>query len=70
MKTRLYCLGGLCLVLSYGCTSYEKIPYLQDIEAVNTIQEIPQMYDAKIRPKDLLTITVNTTDPEVAAPLT
>ena len=68
MKIRLYCLGGLCLVLSYGCTSYEKIPYLQDIEAINTIQEIPQMYDAKIRPKDLLTITVNTTDPEVAAP--
>ena len=26
------------------------------------------MYDAKIMPKDLLTITVNTTDPEAAAP--
>ncbi len=26
------------------------------------------MYDAHIRPKDLLTITVNTTDPEAAAP--
>ena len=26
------------------------------------------MYDAHIRPKDLLTITINTTDPEAAAP--
>ena len=26
------------------------------------------MYDAKIMPKDLLTITVNTTDPEASAP--
>ena len=55
----------LCLA---SCTSYQKIPYLQDIGAVNDSTEIQALYDARILPKDLLTITVNTTDPEVAAP--
>ena len=51
-----------------GCTSYKNVPYLQDIETVNNYgKEIP-LYDAKIMPKDLLSITVNTTDPQAAAP--
>lgn len=58
---------GVLLLLT-GCTSYQKIPYLQDFETVNATEEITAMYDAHIRPKDLLTITVNTTDPEAAAP--
>lgn len=61
-------LGGLCLSLLVSCTSYQKIPYLQNIETVNATEEVFSMYDAHIRPKDLLTITVNTTDPEAAAP--
>ena len=59
-------LGVLLLLTS--CTSYQKIPYLQDFETVNATEEFTAMYDAHIRPKDLLTITVNTTDPEAAAP--
>lgn len=59
-------LGVLLLLTS--CTSYQKIPYLQDFETVNETEEVTAMYDAHIRPKDLLTITVNTTDPEAAAP--
>ena len=35
---------------------------------MNATEELTAMYDAHIRPKDLLTITVNTTDPEAAAP--
>ena len=58
---------GVLLLLT-GCTSYQKIPYLQDFETVNATEELTAMYDAHIRPKDLLTITVNTTDPEAAAP--
>ena len=51
-----------------SCTSYKNVPYLQDIETVNNYgKEIP-LYDAKIMPKDLLSITVNTTDPQAAAP--
>lgn len=67
MKIRTLFLS-LAVAALASCTSYKNVPYLQDIDAVNynTI-EIP-MYDAKIMPKDLLTITVNTTDPQAAAP--
>ena len=59
----------LCLAVAMaGCTSYKKVPYLQDPETVNNYgKEIP-LYDAKIMPKDLLSITVNTSDPKAAAP--
>ena len=51
-----------------SCTSYKNVPYLQKPEIVNAYgQEIP-LYDATIMPKDLLSITVNTTDPIAAAP--
>ena len=40
---------------------------MQDSELFKLAESLP-MYDAKIMPKDLLTITVNTTDPEAAAP--
>lgn len=54
--------------LMSSCTSYKNVPYMQDIETVNNYgKEIP-LYDAKIMPKDLLSITVNTTDPQAAAP--
>lgn len=61
-------LFGCCLLLLTGCTSYQKIPYLQEFESVNNIQDTLPMFDAHIQAKDLLTITVNTTDPEAAAP--
>lgn len=51
-----------------SCTSYKNVPYMQDIETVNNYGKIIPMYDAKIMPKDLLSITINTTDPQAAAP--
>lgn len=61
-----------------SCQSYKRVPYLQSYEAltdkgykeivINEINEQDTLYDARIQPKDLLNITVNTTDPEVAAP--
>lgn len=59
---------SIFITLLSGCSSYKQVPYIQDAELMNTIQEELPLYDAKIMPKDLLTITVNTTDPEVAAP--
>ena len=41
---------------------------MQNPEVVNDYEEIIPLYDAKIMPKDLLSITVNTTDPQAAAP--
>ena len=51
-----------------GCSSYRNVPYLQNPQIVNNFGEELSLYDARIMPKDLLVITVNTTDPLVAAP--
>lgn len=58
----------LALGLMSSCTSYKEVPYMQDISAVNTYGKVIPLYDATIMPKDLLSITVNTTDPKAAAP--
>jgi polysaccharide export outer membrane protein len=63
----------LALMLLLGaamasCTSYKNVPYMQDVEAVNTATQTQSAYDARIMPKDLLTITVSTTDPEASEP--
>ena len=68
MKIRHILFIAVAGTLLSGCTSYKKVPYMQDPETVNTYgKEIP-LYDAKIMPKDLLSITVSTTDPQAAAP--
>lgn len=65
---KVVCMLTLSTLLVSGCTSYQKVPYLQNPEVVNNYgKEIP-LYDAKIMPKDILNITVNTTDPAAAAP--
>lgn len=62
----------LLLALALGwlasCTSYKNVPYLQNPEVVNQYLDSLPLYDAKIMPKDLLSITVNTSDPQAAAP--
>lgn len=49
-----------------SCTSYKSVPYMQNLAEVE-LQAKP-LYDATIMPKDLITVTINCTDPEVAAP--
>ena len=68
MKIKSFIILSLCMLLMAGCTSYKNVPYLQNPEVVNSFDSILPMYDAKIMPKDLLTITVNSTDPDAAAP--
>lgn len=47
---------AVSLALS-GCTSYKNVPYLQNTEESTFGQA--SLFDAKIMPKDILTITVN-----------
>ena len=68
MKSKLIAVLCVGLLMLTGCSSYKNVPYLQNPEVVNNLKDSLPMYDAKIMPKDLLTITVNTTDPEAAAP--
>ena len=48
------CLIAVFLLAS--CQSYKKVPYLQDAGVVKDINQQENLYDAKIMPKDLLTI--------------
>lgn len=51
-----------------GCNSYKQVPYLQNSDSLSKQSVEQPLYDAHIMPKDLLTITVSTTDPMAAAP--
>ena len=60
-----------CLIAAFllaSCQSYKKVPYLQDAGVVKDINQQENLYDAKIMPKDLLTIVVSCTSPELAMP--
>lgn len=50
-----------------SCTSYKSVPYLQNSQSFDE-SVVSSLFDAKIMPKDQITITVNTTDPLAAAP--
>ncbi|WP_291595059.1 polysaccharide biosynthesis/export family protein [Bacteroides sp.] len=58
----------VAIFLFVSCQSYKKVPYLQDVEAVERTVQQENLYDAKIMPKDLLTIVVSCTSPELAVP--
>ena len=58
----------LLLFLLASCQSYKKVPYMQDVSVVNEAIQQEDLYDAKIMRKDVLTIVVSCTSPELAAP--
>lgn len=58
----------LAVLLLTACQSYKKVPYLQDSEEIAQVSQSEGMYDAKIMPKDLLTIVVSCTNSELAVP--
>ena len=55
------------VVLFGSCSGTKDIAYFQNSANVN-LDSSQMLYDARIMPKDILTITVNTTDGEAAAP--
>ena len=62
MTKRLLFFTLTCILLA-SCQSYKKVPYLQDPgEAQRAVAEA-KLYDARILPKDLLTIVVSTFAP-------
>ena len=50
-----------------SCASSKKVAYFQNIDTLN-LSASRGLYDAKIMPKDMLTITVITTNPDASAP--
>ena len=68
MKNFLFTLVLLAsLVLLGGCSGSKEVAYFQNIDSVS-LAASRGLYDAKIMPKDELTITVNTIDPTASAP--
>ena len=65
LKLTLFALVSLLLC---SCSAYKKVPYLQGSEYLDMANVKTPLYDAHIMPKDLLTITVNTSDPDAAIP--
>lgn len=58
---------GIAILSITGCGSGKNIPYFQNIDTTS-LAASRGLYDAHIMPKDMLTITVQTTDPSAAVP--
>lgn len=61
-------LSATTILLLNACGSHKDIAYMQDGEYLKYTEQQPFLYDAHILPKDLLTITVHCSEPELAAP--
>ena len=67
-KLKRLTLGVLLAFLLVSCQSYKKVPYLQDTAFVNDTEQSIHQTGVKVMPKDLLTIAVSCSTPELAAP--
>lgn len=68
MKKLLFSVAFAAMILLMGsCRSSKEVAYLQNIDSIS-LDASRGLYDARIMPKDLLTITVLTTDPAASAP--
>lgn len=67
---RLLTFVVVTVLISSCSTVYKQVPYLQNSDnyVANTAGSNLALYDARIMPKDLITITVNTSDPSAAIP--
>ena len=57
----------MVVLLLNGCSSAKKVAYFQNIDTLS-LAASAGLYDAHIMPKDELTITVVTSDPEASRP--
>ena len=67
-KLKQVILGVLFAIVLISCQSYKKVPYLQDMTQVSDTEQGGRPIGVKVMPKDLLTITVSCSTPELAAP--
>lgn len=67
MKKYSFLFASVILVLLCSCGSTKNIAYLQNSDEID-FEQSKYLYDAKIMPKDILTITVTTVNPDAAVP--
>ena len=63
----IYVLLSLTTVFLFSCKSPKNVAYIQNSDYVD-FSRSQALYDARIMPKDILTVTVNTVNPEASAP--
>ena len=66
-KLQFFAFAILAALLLSSCGSVKNVAYLQNSNYVD-LSDSEFLYDARIMPKDVLTITVSTVNPEAAAP--
>ena len=68
MIRKLYLLLFVLLLLLSSCSSVENIAYMQQVSSTSQYagDSSSQYYEVKIKPKDLLSITVVSTEPEAS----
>ncbi len=57
----------IILAMTASCGSVKNVAYIKNSDSIDFMRSA-YLYDAQIMPKDILTITVNTVNPEAAAP--
>ena len=67
MKIYKLLFAAMMATMMAACGSTKDVPYFQNASTVDLSQS-SVLYDARIMPKDQLTITVSTINPEAAAP--
>lgn len=68
MKKLFFPIIVLAIALFFGsCSSVKQVAYFQNIDSIS-LAASKGLYDARIMPKDLLTITVVASDPDAAKP--
>lgn len=60
-------LVAFSLLLLMSCSSSKNVAYIQNSDTVD-LSRSEFLYDARIMPKDILMVTVNTVNPEASAP--
>ena len=66
-KLSFFAFAMLAVLLLSSCGASKNVAYIQNSDDVN-YEKSSFLYDARIMPKDQLTISVNTVDPEVSLP--
>jgi polysaccharide export outer membrane protein len=66
-KKSIMALVAFSLLLLMSCSSSKNVAYIQNSDTVD-FSRSGVLYDARILPKDILMITVNTVNPEASAP--
>ena len=66
-KFQFFSIFIFSLMLLCSCGSVKNVAYLQNSDSIN-LDNSRFLYDARIMPKDQITISVNTTTPEASLP--